>query len=57
MLFEILKEKPVPELNQMKNNHSADFISSQDDYLRKHLINYELRADNTAIHFTSNGMD
>jgi len=57
-LFDILKEdneNSNERLNLMQNSHAVMFVSSQDDYLRKHLVDYELTAGNTAIHFTSNG--
>jgi len=56
MLFDSEKEpKERDTLNKFTNNHSAYFISSQNDYLSKHLKHFDLSKTNDVIHFTSNG--
>lgn len=55
MLFE-LHSKPAEDNSKLLvNSHSANFISSQNDYLHKLLKHTDITNDNTAIHFTSDG--
>ncbi len=56
MLFEINDiEKEIENIQFSKINHSANFISSQNDYLSKHLRNIDFNEKNKNYHFTSNG--
>lgn len=56
MLFDKKDDKPKKDnFNKFINNHSAYFISSQNDYLSKQLKYYNLSKTNDVIHFTSNG--
>jgi hypothetical protein len=56
MLFDFKETKTdTNKLDMLTNNHSAYFISSQNDYLSKYLKNYKLSESNDVIHFTSNG--
>jgi len=52
MLFDGFERKEKSDFNMFIGNHSAYFISSQNDYLSKNLKHCY---DNDTIHFTSNG--
>jgi len=56
MLFDLdSPETQISTNNFSEINHPAHFISSQDDYLSKHLRKIDFNEKNKNYHFTSNG--